>query len=155
MRDMTADPLLSFRELRVSFGRGEREVHAVRGVSFEVGEAETVALVGESGSGKSVTALSVLRLLPYPQAWHPAARIRFRGEDVLSAPPSRMRALRGDRMAIVFQEPLTSLNPLHPIGKQIAEVLFVHRRMTATQADKRVVELLRSGWPGRGREPPG
>ena len=142
MRDMTADPLLLFRELRVSFGRGEREVRAVRGVSFEVGEAETVALVGESGSGKSVTALSALRLLPYPQAWHPGGAIRFRGEDVLSAPPSRMRALRGDRIAIVFQEPLTSLNPLHPIGKQIAEVLFVHKRMTATQADERVVELL-------------
>ncbi len=85
MKDMLTTPLLSVRDLRVSFGRGEREVRAVRGVSFDVGEAETVALVGESGSGKSVTALSALRLLPYPHAWHPSGAIRFAGEDVLTA----------------------------------------------------------------------
>ena len=139
---MSTQPLLSFRDLRVSFGRGEREVRAVRGVSFDVGEAETVALVGESGSGKSVTALSAMRLLPYPHAWHPGGSISFRGEEILTAPAERMRALRGDRIAIVFQEPLTSLNPLHPIGRQIAEVLFVHKRMNAAQARERVVELL-------------
>ncbi len=139
---MGTAPLLSFRDLRVSFGRGEREVRAVRGVSFDIGEAETVALVGESGSGKSVTALSAMRLLPYPHAWHPGGSIAFRGEEILTAPAGRMRALRGDRIAIVFQEPLTSLNPLHPIGKQIAEVLLVHRRMTAAHARERVVELL-------------
>lgn len=131
---MGAAPLLSFRDLHVSFGRGGREVRAVRGVSFDIGEAETVALVGESGSGKSVTALSAMRLLPYPHAWHPGGSIAFRGEEVLTAPAERMRALRGDRIAIVFQEPLTSLNPLHPIGRQIAEVLLVHKRMTAAQA---------------------
>jgi len=135
-------PLLSVRDLHVSFGRGSGEVRAVRGASFDVGEAETVALVGESGSGKSVTALSTMRLLPYPQAWHPGGTIRFRGEDVLAASHERMRALRGDRIAIVFQEPLTSLNPLHAIGRQIAEVLLVHRKMTAAQARARVVELL-------------
>ncbi|HYN38103.1 MAG TPA: ABC transporter ATP-binding protein [Rhodospirillales bacterium] len=139
---MAASPLLSVHDLHVSFGRGAREVRAVRGVSFDVGEAETVALVGESGSGKSVTALSALRLLPYPSAWHPGGAIRFRGEEVLTAGAGRMRELRGDRMAIVFQEPLTSLNPLHSIGKQIAEVLFVHKKMTAAQAHARVVELL-------------
>jgi microcin C transport system ATP-binding protein len=139
---MSASQLLSVQDLHVSFGRGAREVRAVRGVSFDVGEAETVALVGESGSGKSVTALSALRLLPYPNAWHPGGAIRFRGEDVLTAGAGRMRDLRGDRMAIVFQEPLTSLNPLHAIGKQIAEVLFVHKKMTAAQAHARVVELL-------------
>jgi microcin C transport system ATP-binding protein len=139
---MTRPPLLSVRNLAVSFGQGAREVRAVRGISFEVGEAETVALVGESGSGKSVTALSALRLLPYPHAWHPSGSIRFAGEDVLTAPASRMRELRGDRMAIVFQEPLTSLNPLHSIEKQIAEVLFIHKKMTAAQARARVVELL-------------
>lgn len=139
---MSAAPLLSVRDLRVSFGRGEREVRAVRGVSFDIGEAETVALVGESGSGKSVTALSALRLLPYPNAWHPGGTIRFAGEDVLTASASRMRAMRGDRMAIVFQEPLTSLNPLHSIGRQIAEVLLVHKKMSAAKARARVVELL-------------
>ena len=127
-------PLLSVQDLCVSFGRGEREVRAVRGVSFDVGEAETVALVGESGSGKSVTALSVMRLLPYPAAWHPRGSIRFAGEEVLGAPEARMRALRGDRIAIIFQEPLTSLNPLHPIERQIAEVLLVHKKMTAARA---------------------
>jgi len=135
-------PLLEVEDLSVSFGRGDGEVRAVRGISFEIGEAETVALVGESGSGKSVTALSTMRLLPYPQAWHPGGAIRFRGENVLSATTARMRELRGDRIAIVFQEPLTSLNPLHPIGKQIAEVLLVHRRMSAARARERVVELL-------------
>lgn len=142
MTGMSGEPLLSFRDLRVSFGRGEREVRAVRGVSFDIGEAETVALVGESGSGKSVTALSAMRLLPYPHAWHPGGSISFRGKEILTAPAERMRALRGDRIAIVFQEPLTSLNPLHPIGKQIAEVLFVHKRMSGAQARNRVVELL-------------
>ena len=141
-RVTTNPPLLSVEDLAVSFGQGPGEVRAVRGISFDIGEAETVALVGESGSGKSVTALSSMRLLPYPQAWHPSGAIRFRGEDVLQASTARMRALRGDRIAIVFQEPLTSLNPLHPIGKQIAEVLLVHRKMSAAQAHARVVELL-------------
>ena len=138
----TATPLLEVRDLRVSFGRGAREVKAVRGISFGVGEAETVALVGESGSGKSVTALSTLGLLPYPHAWHPSGAIRFRGEEILTASAARMRALRGDRIAMIFQEPLTSLNPLHSIGRQIAEVLLVHRRLSTAKAHERVVELL-------------
>jgi microcin C transport system ATP-binding protein len=142
MREITTGPLLAVRDLAVSFGRGAREVRAVRDVSFDVGEAETVALVGESGSGKSVTALSAMRLLPYPHAWHPAGAIRFRGEEVLTASADRMRGLRGDRMAIIFQEPLTSLNPLHSIEKQIAEVLLVHKKLGAARARDRVVELL-------------
>jgi ABC-type uncharacterized transport system, duplicated ATPase component len=137
-----AGTLLSVRDLAVSFGRGEREVRAVRGVSFAIREGETLALVGESGSGKSVTALSIMRLLPYPQAWHPAGAVRFQGEDVLAAPPARMRALRGDRIAMIFQEPLTSLNPLHSIGRQISEVLQVHRGLAPRQALARAVELL-------------
>jgi microcin C transport system ATP-binding protein len=142
MRDMAESPLLRVSDLAVSFGRGSRQVDAVRGVSFDIGEAETVALVGESGSGKSVTALSIMRLLPYPLAWHPSGAIRFRGDEVLTASAERMRALRGDRIAIIFQEPLTSLNPLHSIEKQIAEVLFVHKRMNAARARERVIELL-------------
>ena len=135
-------PLLAVRDLAVSFGRGAREVKALRGISFDVHRGETVALVGESGSGKSVTALSIMRLLPVPAAWHPAGRIRFLDRDVLGASQESMRSLRGDRMTMIFQEPLTSLNPLHSIERQIAEVLMVHRRMTRAAARARVVELL-------------
>ncbi len=134
--------LLDIADLSVSFGRGRREVAAVRGVSFDVGQGEAVALVGESGSGKSVTALSVMQLLPYPLAWHPGGSIRFAGEELVGADEDRMRDLRGNQVAMIFQEPLTSLNPLHSISKQISEVLFVHKRMTAAQARDRVVELL-------------
>ena len=140
--DPSRSPLLSVRQLAVSFGRGEREVRAVRGVSFDVGRGETVALVGESGSGKSASALSIMRLLPYPLAWHPGGAIHFEGEDVLAASPARMRALRGDRMALIFQEPLTSLNPLHSIERQISEVLLVHRGLTPRQARARTQELM-------------
>ena len=135
-------PLLAVRDLAVSFGRGAREVKALRGISFDVHRGETVALVGESGSGKSVTALSIMRLLPVPGAWHPAGRIRFLDRDVLGASQESMRSLRGDRMTMIFQEPLTSLNPLHSIERQIAEVLMVHRRMTRAAARARVIELL-------------
>ncbi len=135
-------PLLEIRDLAVSFGRGPREVHAVRGVSFDLNKGETVALVGESGSGKSVSALSILRLLPYPHARHPSGSVRFGGEDLLVAPPSRVREIRGNDIAMIFQEPLTSLNPLQSIAKQISEVLFVHKHMNRRQARERVIELL-------------
>jgi microcin C transport system ATP-binding protein len=134
-------PLLEIEDLHVSFGRGAREVKAVRGASLVVRRGEIAALVGESGSGKSVTALSVMRLLPYPLAWHPAGSVRFRGEDVLTAPDSRLRALRGDRVSMIFQEPLTSLNPLHSVGRQVAESLHLHRTLSADEARARVVEL--------------
>jgi len=139
---MRGIPLLEFKDLSVSFGRGAREVKAVRDATFDIGTAETVALVGESGSGKSVTALSAMRLLPYPLAWHPGGSIRFAGEELMTAPPARIRELRGDRMTMIFQEPLTSLNPLHTIEKQIAETLFLHKKMNRRQARDRVVELL-------------
>jgi microcin C transport system ATP-binding protein len=139
---MRAVPLLEFKDLSVSFGRGAREVKAVRDATFDIGPAETVALVGESGSGKSVSALSAMRLLPYPLAWHPGGSIRFAGEELMTASPARIRALRGDRMTMIFQEPLTSLNPLHTIEKQIAETLFLHKGMNRRQARDRVVELL-------------
>ena len=134
-------PLLEIEDLHVSFGRGPRETKAVRGASLAIKRGETVALVGESGSGKSVTALSVMRLLPYPLAWHPKGVIRFKGEEISSAPESRVRALRGDRMAMVFQEPLTSLNPLHSIGRQVAESLLLHQNMNRVEARGRVAEL--------------
>ena len=139
---MRATPLLEITDLSVSFGRGAREVKAVRKASFDIGAAETVALVGESGSGKSVTALSAMRLLPYPLAWHSGGSIRFDGEEILTAPPARIRDLRGNRVTMIFQEPLTSLNPLHTVEKQIAETLILHKGMNRRRARDRVVELL-------------
>ena len=134
--------LLEIGGLSTSFGRGEREVEAVRDISFDIEKGESVALVGESGSGKSVSALSVLRLLPYPLAWHPAGSILFAGEELMGAPESRMRQLRGSRISMIFQEPLSSLNPLHSVLKQISEVLEVHKLMTPGQALERTVQLL-------------
>jgi microcin C transport system ATP-binding protein len=135
-------PLLEIKNLSISFGTGEREVKAVRGVSFAIGRGETVALVGESGSGKSATALSVLQLLPYPTAHHPTGSIRFDGREVVGASEVAMRPIRGGRVGIIFQEPMTSLNPLHTIEKQVGEVLFVHKKLDKTSARARIIELL-------------
>jgi len=133
-------PLLSVRNLSVSFGA----VEAVRGISFDLERGETLALVGESGSGKSVTALSVLQLLPYPVARHgEGSSIRFEGRELVGAPDATLREVRGGRIAMVFQEPMTSLNPLHTIEKQIAETLFLHKKnITPKAARERVLELL-------------
>ncbi|MGE0623815.1 MAG: ABC transporter ATP-binding protein [Pseudomonadales bacterium] len=115
---------------------------AVEGVSFHVDHGETVALVGESGSGKSVTALSVLQLLPYPAAHHPSGSIRVMGEELMGADPRRLREIRGAVVSMVFQEPMTSLNPLHTIGKQVSETLLLHKAMTPRDARDRCLELL-------------
>ena len=140
---MTENPLLTVRDLSVSFGQGAKEVKAVRGINFDIKKGETVALVGESGSGKSVSALSVLQLLPYPNASHPSGSIKFLGEELMGTDQSRLRDIRGNRIAMIFQEPLNSLNPLHSIYKQISEVLFLHKHMTRDKARGRVVELLK------------
>ena len=137
-----AKRLLDITDLHVSFRTSGEAVEAVRGVSLEVDKGESVALVGESGSGKSVTALSVLRLLPHPQAWHPAGRIEFDGEALLDASPAAMRSLRGRRISMIFQEPMTSLNPLHTVEKQVREALQLHQSIGAAAARKRVLELL-------------
>ncbi len=137
------DPLLAVRDLHVSFGRGTNEVKAVRGVSLDIAAGETVALVGESGSGKSVTALSVLQLLPYPLAHHPKGSIRFRGQELIGAREDVLRKIRGNDISMVFQEPMTSLNPLHTIEKQINEVLFLHKGLDRARARQRTLELLR------------
>ncbi len=134
--------LLKVTDLHTSFGQGANEIKAVEGVSFEIEKGKTHALVGESGSGKSVSALSVMRLLPYPTARHSGGSIVFDGEELLDAPMAKMRDIRGNRIAMIFQEPLTSLNPLHSIGRQIAEVLLLHKHMTKGQAEARVIELL-------------
>jgi len=136
------EPLLDVRDLSVSFDTPTGEVQAVRHVSFAIDRGETVALVGESGSGKSVTALSIVQLLPYPLARHPSGSIRFCGEELVGVPEATMRRVRGDRIAMIFQEPMTSLNPLHTIEKQVNEVLFVHKRLSRAAAHARTVELL-------------
>jgi microcin C transport system ATP-binding protein len=137
------DALLRVRNLGVSFRVEHQDVPAVRAVSFDIDRGETLALVGESGSGKSVTALSVLQLLPYPVASHaPGSSIRFRGEEVVGAPEPKLRAMRGDEIAMIFQEPMTSLNPLHRVEKQINETLILHKGMTREAARQRTLELL-------------
>jgi microcin C transport system ATP-binding protein len=139
---MTADPLLSIRDLSVSFRAGGRETLAVDRASFDIGQGEAVALVGESGSGKSVTALSILKLLPYPAARHPCGSIVFKGRDLLKLSERDMRQVRGDDITIIFQEPLSSLNPLHTIEKQIGEILLLHRGLTGAPALARTLEVL-------------
>ena len=129
-----AGPMLRIEDLSVSFDSQDGEVCAVRGVSFDVDRGETVALVGESGSGKSVTALSILQLLPYPQAWHPGGSIRFQGEELIGAGDEALREVRGGRIGMIFQEPMTSLNPLHTIEKQIGESLALHQGLTGAAA---------------------
>jgi microcin C transport system ATP-binding protein len=139
-----SDTLLSVSNLSVTFTAGERKVEAVRGVSFELDKGETLALVGESGSGKSVTALSILQLLPYPAAQHgPGSSIRFDGQELVGAREEVLRRVRGGRIAMVFQEPMTSLNPLHTLEKQITETLFLHKSMSRAEARARTLELLR------------
>ena len=109
--------LLSVRDLSVDFRLSGSTMHAVRSVSFDIKPGETMALVGESGSGKSVTALSILQLLPYPVADHPGGSIRFKGTELVGADEKTLREVRGDRISMIFQEPMTSLNPLHSIEK--------------------------------------
>ena len=136
-----SEPLLQVDSLGVVFGAADAQP-AVVDVSFSVDYRQTVALVGESGSGKSVTALSVMQLLPYPFARHPAGSILYRGEQLLGAGQSVMRAVRGNEISMIFQEPMTSLNPLHTVDKQIAESLRLHKGLTGEKARSRVLQLL-------------
>jgi len=139
----TGAPLLQVRDLSVSFQVANREVKAVRNISFDIKKGETVAVVGESGSGKTVTALSILQLLPYPTASHPSGSILFRGQEMLRTSPAKLRSIRGDRISMIFQEPMTSLNPLHTVEKQISETLFLHKGLGKAAAHARVIELLK------------
>jgi microcin C transport system ATP-binding protein len=137
--------LLEIRDLSVTFTgwRGAAPVHAVKRASFDLDKGETLALVGESGSGKSVTALSILQLLPYPGAAHTAeSSIKFAGEELVGAPSTRLRDIRGNRIGMVFQEPMTSLNPLHTVEKQVAESLLIHNHLPTTTVRRRTLELL-------------
>lgn len=138
--------VVSVQDLGVAFSDGLKTVDVVKGVSFDIRAGQTLALVGESGSGKSVTARSIMQLLPYPSASHPSGRVEFEGEQLLGASESRMRQLRGSGIGMIFQEPMTSLNPLHTIERQIAEVLRVHKGLSGGPARARILELL--DWVG-------
>jgi microcin C transport system ATP-binding protein len=140
--DAMSQPLLSVSDLSVAFHQQGRATTAVDHVSFDIKRGECVALVGESGSGKSVSALSVLKLLPYPVASHPSGSIRFKGRDLLPLSEGEMREIRGSDISIIFQEPMTSLNPLHTIERQISEILQLHQPISNSAARKRVLELL-------------
>ncbi|RMV07575.1 ABC transporter ATP-binding protein, partial [Pseudomonas savastanoi] len=139
---MSNDNLIEIRDLAVEFVTGDSRQRVVENISFDIRRGETLALVGESGSGKSVTAHSILRLLPYPIASHPSGTIRYGGEDLLKVEEKKLRSIRGNRIAMIFQEPMTSLNPLHSVEKQINEVLGLHKGLTGKDATKRTLELL-------------
>jgi microcin C transport system ATP-binding protein len=138
----TAAPLVDVRNLRVAFRAGDQTATVVKGVSFHINAGETVALVGESGSGKTVSALSVMKLLNYPAASHPSGEIMFDGQDVLKLSEDELRQIRGRRISIIFQEPMTSLNPLHTIEKQVGEILRLHRGLSEQEARERTLDLL-------------
>jgi len=135
--------LLDISDLRVSFRTRAGVVEAVRGVSLSIQPGETLALVGESGSGKTVTGLSIPQLLSYPAAFHPSGSIRFGGQELMGAPAETLRRLRGSRISMIFQEPMTSLNPLHTIERQVGETIRVHRGLGEQAARAEVVDLLK------------
>ncbi|MDJ0934863.1 MAG: ABC transporter ATP-binding protein [Kiloniellales bacterium] len=141
---MTGGPLLRVSSLGVHFRSHHGKTAAVRGVSFDIEKGKTLALVGESGSGKSVSALSILQLLPYPAATHTlGSSVEFKGQQLMGAPARKLRQVRGDQISMIFQEPMTSLNPLHKVEKQIAETLILHKGLNPQQCRGRVLELLR------------
>src|SRR3954447_20351876 len=135
-------PLLDVRDLSVAFRQDGTDSLAVDHVSFSLEKGETLAIVGESGSGKSVTALSIVQLLTYPQASHPSGEILFKGQNLLGAGEEALRKVRGADITMVFQEPMTSLNPLHTIERQVGEILAVHRGLSGRAARARTLELL-------------
>jgi len=136
------DPILSVRDLSVAFHQGGNTSVAVDHISFDIRRGETVALVGESGSGKSVSANSILKLLPYPSASHPSGEIVFNGKDLLKASDAELRHARGNDITMIFQEPMTSLNPLHSIERQIGEILELHQGLEGAARRTRILELL-------------
>ena len=136
-------PILSIRNLSVSFGQGTRTTDAVKNVTLTINKGETVALIGESGSGKSVTALSILQLLPYPNASHDKkSSVTYDELELVGLSEQKLQSIRGNKISMIFQEPMTSLNPLHTVEKQIGEVLYIHKGMKHEEARKRIIELL-------------
>jgi peptide/nickel transport system ATP-binding protein/oligopeptide transport system ATP-binding protein len=139
---VSADPILRVRDLQTHFFTDTAVIRAVDGVSFDVQAGETLAIVGESGSGKSVTALSILRLVQSPPGRIVSGSVRFQGRELLTASPREMRAIRGKAISMIFQEPMTSLNPVYTCGEQIIETLVVHERVNRQVARRRAVEML-------------
>ena len=135
--------LISIEDLSVDFRAGGAVTHAVRNVSFDIGKAETVALVGESGSGKTVTALSILKLLPYPAASHPSGEIFFNGQDLLQLQGNALRQVRGNKISMIFQEPMTSLNPVFTVGNQIGEAIRLHQGLSKKATRQKTIQMLR------------
>jgi microcin C transport system ATP-binding protein len=135
----THEAMLSVNDLRIRFGSND----VVKGISFHVKKGEMVSIVGESGSGKSASALSILQLLPYEIARHPSGSIRFDGQELLGADEATLRSVRGSKISMIFQEPMTSLNPLHTIGKQIVESMRIHRAISKKEAASETIKLLR------------
>src|SRR5690606_27620034 len=137
-----AEPLLSVRDLQVRFRSDGRALRAVDGVSFDLMRGQTLGIVGESGCGKSVTSLAIMRLLPTPPAEIAGGEVRLDGKDLLKLKESEMRRLRGGRIGMIFQEPMTSLNPVYTCGDQIIESLRLHSRLDGKAARARAIELL-------------
>jgi len=137
-----SETLLEVKDLSVAFAQGGRTTLAVDKVSFSINKGETLALVGESGSGKSVSALSILKLLPYPSASHPSGSITFKGAELLDADERDLMKVRGNDITMIFQEPMTSLNPLHTVERQIGEILELHQNLKGEAARARIVDLL-------------
>ena len=135
--------MLKVSDLSVSFHTAAEQSEAVKNVSFDIESGETVAIVGESGSGKSVTALSILQLLPYPAAFHPSGSVLYQGQELVGAEPAALQKIRGSEISMIFQEPLTSLNPLHTVARQIGETLKLHKGMNRVEAEERSLELLK------------
>ncbi|MFP6749059.1 MAG: ABC transporter ATP-binding protein [Alphaproteobacteria bacterium] len=137
-----SEPILQVSNLSVDFQVEGGQAHAVKQISFDLSPGETLAIVGESGSGKSVTALSILQLLPYPSASHPSGSIRYRGQELMGADERTLRQARGNNISMIFQEPMTALNPLHVVERQVGEVLSLHKNMNPSQTRARILELL-------------
>ena len=136
------DNIIEIKDLSVGFRSQKKKINVVKSVSFEIPKGKTVALVGESGSGKTVTALSILKLLPYPTAFHDTGKISYNNKDLLNLKESEIQKIRGNKISAIFQEPMTSLNPLHTIEKQINEILMIHKNINYDQASKKTIELL-------------
>ena len=134
--------IISIKNLSVGFQSQNNKLNVVNSISFDIPKGKTVALVGESGSGKTVTALSILKLLPYPSAFHDSGKIIYNNKDLLKSNQNEIQKIRGKNISAIFQEPMTSLNPLHTIEKQVSEILMIHSSITYSKARKKTKELL-------------
>ena len=134
--------IISIKNLSVGFQSQNNRTNVVKSISFDIPRGKTVALVGESGSGKTVTALSILKLLPYPSAFHDSGEIIYNNIDLLKSKQNEIQKIRGKNISAIFQEPMTSLNPLHTIEKQVNEILMIHSSISYSEASKKTKELL-------------